>query len=471
MIVSKFIIHSIPGREKEYKSGSYLWEGEMENLLDKITQLELEHDGLKPEQVKARNIKLGLRNQNGTGVVAGITSKGQVKGYEKNAWGHNIPVHGKLYYCGYDVEEIVSSLEEEKRYGFEETAYLLLTGELPSSDDLNGFSEELAERRYLPEQARKIIRFNSENDDQMGALHAAVSVLHKFDSDPKSTDIRDVTRQCIDLIAKFPTIIAYNYNVLRANGSHSPIFVEPDKSLNTAQNFLYMLDGLIPEDVFSHIFDIALVLHAEHGGGNNSTFTVRTVSSSLTDTYMAICAGIASLSGHLHGGANEAVMGMMGDLKETVKDWDDDDEVSNYLAGILDKKNHDCSGKIYGMGHAVYTVSDPREIIFKHKASMLAEKYGRLDEFKLYDKVAGLSVKMIKKKKGKKACPNVDFYSGFVYDILGIPKELFTPIFAMSRVAGWSAHRTEEIIQGKLIRPSYVSSLTEMLRYKPMRER
>jgi citrate synthase len=443
----------------------------MESFLDKITRLEIEHDGLDPQIIKRKNIKLGLRNMNGTGVVAGITSKGQVTGYKKDSWGHNVPVHGKLYYCGYDVEDIVSSVEEDRRFGFEETVYLLLTGELPNADDLKSFSHELGILRPLPELAKKVIKFNSENDDQMGALHAAVSALHKFDSNPKSTDIRDVTRQCIDLIAKFPTIIAYCHNVLRSTDNATPDFIDPEPGLGTAQNFLYMLKGQVPDKEAALIFDIALILHAEHGGGNNSTFTVRTVSSSLTDTYMAICAGIASLSGHLHGGANEAVMNMMEDLKQNVRDWEDEKEIYSYLEGILDKKYHDRSGKIYGMGHAVYTVSDPREIIFKHKASKLAEKFGRLDEIRLYDKVARLSVKIIKKKKGKNACPNVDFYSGFVYDMLGIPKELFTPIFAMSRVAGWSAHRIEEIIQGKLMRPSYVTSWDDTSAYVPLKNR
>jgi len=443
----------------------------MDNLLEKITQLEIEHDGLDPGIVKKRNVKLGLRNQNGTGVVAGITSKGQVKGYERTRGGKNVPVHGKLYYCGYDVEEIVTNVEKDKRFGFDETVYLLLTGELPAAGDLDSFSKELASRRPLPEMAKKIIRFNSENDDQMGALHGAISALHKFDSNPRSTDIEDVTRQCIDLIAKFPTIIACNYNVQRSDGNISRPLIEPDEGLSTAENFLYMLDGKIPEKAAAHIFDIALILHAEHGGGNNSTFTVRTVSSTLTDTYMAICAGIASLAGHLHGGANESVIGMMADMKGKLRDLEDDEEIGAYLNDILDKKQYDHSGKIFGMGHAVYTVSDPRVPILKEKAFNLAREAGRLSEYYLYEKVAKLSVKIIRKKKGKRACPNVDFYSGFVYYMLGIPSDLFTPIFAMSRVAGWAAHRTEEIIQGKLIRPSYTSSLSEMNSYVPLNRR
>ncbi len=442
----------------------------MENLLEKITQLEIEHDGLDAGLVKKKNIKLGLRNQSGTGVVVGITSKGQVKGYEKTKGGHSIPVPGKLYYCGYDVEDIIKNLINDQRFGFQETVFLLLTGELPSQDDLNEFFNGLAARRSLPDQSKEIIKYNSKNDDQMGALHGAVSSLHKFDSNPKSTDIRNITRQCFDLIAKFPTIIAYNYHVLKS-GNSTPSFVEPDSSLSTAENFLYMLNGKVPEKSAAHILDIALILHAEHGGGNNSTFTVRTVSSTLTNTYMAICAGIASLSGHLHGGASEAAVNMMEDVKNKVSDWKDDEEVYSYLNNVLEKKQHDHSGKIYGMGHAVYTISDPREPILKQNALKLAQDTGRLDEFRLYEKVAGLAVKIIKEKKGKRACPNVDFYSGFVYDMLGIPKELFTPIFAMSRVAGWSAHRIEEIIQGRLIRPSYISSLKGISNYIPLKQR
>ncbi len=442
----------------------------MNGILDKIAMLEEKHDRIDPELVKRKNIKLGLRNLDGTGVVVGITSKGQVKGYEKDKWGKSHPVPGKLYYCGYDVEDIVQHLEEEGRFGFEETVYLLLTGELPSRACLERFEEILGERRALPALAKKIIRFNSENDDQMGALHAAVSALHKFDPNPRSTDIRDVTRQCIDLIAKFPTIIAYNYCVLKDRNGHCQL-IEPDPSLSTAQNFLMMLNGDSPDDFIARLFDLALVLHAEHGGGNNSTFTVRTVSSSLTDTYMAICAGIASLAGHLHGGANEAVMNMMEHIKRDVKDWNDEEEIYRYLELILEKKAGDGSGKIYGIGHAVYTVSDPRERIFREKARIFSEKAGRTDEFHLYTKVAEQAVRLIRKKKGKRVCPNVDFFSGFIYDMMGIHHELYTPIFAMSRIAGWSAHRIEEIIQGRLIRPAYISTRDETRKYLPLAER
>lgn len=443
----------------------------MESVLEKIARLELEHNKLDPELVVKKKIKLGLRNIDGTGVVAGITSKGQVKAYKRDRKGHNVPIPGKLYYCGYDIQDIIRHAEREKRFGFEEVAFLLLTGELPILENLERFCSTLTKRRSLPEQAKEIIKINSRNNDQMGALHAAVSALHKFDSDPRSTDIKNVTGQCLDIIAKIPTIIAYNYHVMKSANNGSPLLVEPDSSLGTAQNFLFMLNSEVPDDTIAHIFDIALMLHAEHGGGNNSTFTVRTVSSSLTDTYMAICAGIASLAGHLHGGANEAVMRMMDNIKNEVKDWNDDEELSAYLEGLLDKKHGDRSGKIYGMGHAVYTISDPREPILKQKASLFAERTGRTDEFTLYSKVAELSVRLIQEKKGKNVCQNVDYYSGFLYDMMGIPRELFTPIFAMSRVVGWSAHRIEEIIQGRLIRPSYLSSLKERPRYIPLAKR
>lgn len=443
----------------------------MKSVLEKIAHLEKEHAKLDPELVARKKVKLGLRNEDGTGVVAGITSKGQVIAYKKDRYGKKISIPGKLYYCGYDVEDIVRNIEKEKRYGFEEVIYLLLTSELPKKKDLESFTEELANRRPLSRRAKDIIRFNSENDDQMGALHAAISSLHKFDPNARSTDIRDVTWQCVDIIAKFPVVIAYNYKVMTARLKKIPSFVEPDAKLSTAQNFMYMLTEQVPDDLVAQTLDLSLILHAEHGGGNNSTFTVRTVSSALTDTYMAICAGVASLAGHLHGGANEAVTNMMEGVKQAVKDWKDDDQIRRYLRGLLEKKCGDRSGKIYGMGHAVYKMSDPRVAIMRDKAALFAERKGRTDELELYDRVAEIAVGVIKEKKGNEVCPNVDFYSGFVYDMMGIPIELFTPVFAMSRVAGWSAHRIEEIIQGKLIRPAYATSIEGKVRYVPISKR
>jgi len=443
----------------------------MERLIDKIERLERLHDRLDPELVERKKVRLGLRKPDGRGIVAGITSKGQVVAYKRDRSGKNISIPGKLIYCGYDVVDIVSEVEKDNRFGFEETIYLLLTGELPTAGDISSITAELSSRRSLPELALEVIRHVSVNNDQMGALHSAISVLHKFDENPRAMDIKDVTRQCIDIIAKLPTILAYNYNVLKCGKCESPMLVPPREDMTTAESFLYMLNGAVPEDKLAKAFDICLILHAEHGGGNNSTFSVRTVSSSLTDTYMAICAGVASLAGHLHGGANEAVMNMMTDIKDNLNDWGDDEAIYAYLRDILEGRRGDGSRKIYGMGHAVYTVSDPREIILKEKARGFAAEYGRSDEFELYSKVADIAVKVIEDTKGRKVCPNVDFYSGFVYEMMGIPQELFTPVFAMSRVSGWAAHRIEEIIQGKLIRPAYVSSLKKTNKYTPISKR
>jgi citrate synthase len=448
----------------------------MQTVLKIIQDLALKHDKIPQDLVREKNIKLGLRNEDGTGVFVGITSKGQVIGYKKEIGGDGtgvkVDLDGELYYCGYNIKDLVRHQQKEGRFGFEETTYLLLTGELPQKEHLDIFTRELAKRRRLPEEARKMILNSPPHDDQMGSLHTIVSAMHLFDNNPNSTDIKDLARQCIDLVAKFPTIAAYNYQASTGQRKELADLVEPREDYSHAENFLYMLKGKKPDRFTANLFDMMLVLHAEHGGGNNSTFTVRTVSSSGANSYMAICSGIASLSGHLHGGANEAVESMMENIKAHVKDWRDDDEVSRYLEKILDRKANDKTGKIYGIGHAVYTKSDPRAVILESKAEEIARKNGMEKEFSLYRKVAGLAPAIVQKKKGKVASPNVDFYSGFVYRSMGIPKELFTPIFAMSRVAGWSAHRIEEIIQGKLIRPSYYSSLPGLRKeYVPLAQR
>jgi citrate synthase len=447
----------------------------MESVIKKVEALALLHDKIDPRIVKEKNIKLGLRNEDGSGVFVGITSKGQVIGYEKIITGDGEqklkPIPGKLFYCGYDVEDLVKGKEKENRFGFEETIYLLLTGELPKKGDLKSFSNELGKRRALPDEMKEIILNRPRHDDQMCSLHTIVSAMHLFDKDPNSTDLRDVTRQCIDLIAKFPTIIAYNYqkNLMKKKGLKK--LIEPFNDLSIAENFLYLLSGNVPDRFTAELFDTMLIFHAEHGGGNNSTFTTRCVSSSGANTYMAICAGIGSLSGHLHGGANEAVVRMISDIKRNIKDWEDDEEIESYLEMLLDKKSGDRSGKIYGLGHAVYTLSDPRAVFLEKRGEELAKMYGREKEFSLYRKIAKIAPRLVKNKKAKIVCTNVDFYSGFVYQCMGIPKELFTPIFAMARVSGWSAHRIEEIIQGRIIRPSYFSSLKGMLTYSPMSKR
>jgi citrate synthase len=448
----------------------------MQNVLKIIEKLALEHDKVPPELIREKNIKLGLRNEDGTGVFVGITSKGQVMGYKKEirADGSTVKIDldGELYYCGYNVRDLVKHQQDEGRFGFEEVVYLLLTSELPSKKHLEVFSDELAKRRSVPLQARNTILNRPSHEDQMGALHTTVSAMHLYDPDPNSTDLKDLSRQCIDLIAKFPTIVAYNYIASIGKKKDLSALLEPQEDLSHAENFLYLLKGKRPDRMTANLFDMMLVLHAEHGGGNNSTFTVRTVSSSGANSYMAICSGIASLSGHLHGGANEAVETMMDKIKASVNDWRDDEEIAHFLEKILDRKVHDKTGKIYGIGHAVYTKSDPRAVILEAKAGEIARKSGMREEFDLYRSVARLAPGIIMKKKGKVAAANVDFYSGFVYRSMGIPKELYTPIFAMSRVSGWAAHRIEEIIQGRLMRPSYYSSLQGGKReYLPLTER
>jgi citrate synthase len=447
----------------------------MGDVLKKVQELALLHDKIDPRIVKEKNIKLGLRNADGTGVFVGITSKGQVIGYEKVTRGDGTEkvnaIPGKLYYCGYDVEDLVRAKEQEKRFGFEETIYLLLTGELPAKEDLRNFSQELGKRRALPNEAKDIVLCRPRHMDQMGSLHTIVSAFHLFDKNPNSTDMHDVTRQCIDLIAKFPTIIAYNYHTSMMDKKDVRKLREPDPNLGTAENFLYLLFGRRPDSLTEQLFDTMLMFHAEHGGGNNSTFSTRCVSSSGANTYMAICAGIGSLSGHLHGGANEAVVTMIGDIRRKVKNWDSDEEVTAYLEQILDKKAGDKSGKIYGLGHAVYTLSDPRAVFLEKRGEELARMTGREKEFSLYKRIARIAPRLVREKKDKVVCTNVDFYSGFVYECMGIPKELFTPIFAMARVAGWSAHRIEEIVQGRIIRPSYVSSLKGKKNYMALPKR
>ncbi len=447
----------------------------MEDLLNKIQKLAMTHDKISSEIIKEKDIKLGLRNPDGTGVVVGITSKGTVTGYEKQPDGNGgykvVPVDGKLFYCGYDVIKMAQAIHAEKRFGFDEVTYLLLTGQLPNQKDLARFSEMMAKRRALTRLERSVLMQEVDNPNQMYALHSVISHLSRCDKDPDSTDIKDVSNQCLNIIAKFPTIVAYNYNVLKYRSGSNLTIINPDPELSTAENFLYMIRGKRPTEFEAYLFDLALILHAEHGGGNNSTFTVRTVSSSGANTYMAICSGIASLSGHLHGGANEAVMKMMKVVKSEVKDWEDEDEIAAFLTKIMDKKAHDKTGKIYGMGHAVYTISDPRAIILQKKAEEYAKQKGVLDEYWLFERVSRIAPRLLKERKGSNITPNVDFWSGFIYKLMGIPQELFTPIFAMARTAGWSAHRIEQIIQDKIIRPAYVSSIMKEPEYIPLDRR
>jgi len=443
----------------------------MDNVLQKIEELTLAHDTISPEVIKAKNVKLGLRNADGTGVVAGITTKGRVVGYKKNAEGNKVPTEGKLYYSGYDIEKLVEEIHLRNGFGYDEIVYLLLTNELPNEEDLGSFTDAMAKRRPLNKQERSIIMGEVQNDNQMYGLHSVVSHLSRCDAHPDAIDIQGVSRQCLNLIAKMPTIVAYNYNVSRFRSGEDLRMVRPKAEMSTAENFLYMLKGEIPDKIEAQLFDLCMILHAEHGGGNNSTFTVRTVSSSGANTYMAIAAGIASLSGHLHGGANESVMKMMKDLKKYVKDWNDEKAIRAYLTDVVEGRANDRTGKIYGLGHAVYTHSDPRAIILMRHAREFTKQKGSLDEFLLYEKVDRIASELLSERKGVPIKANVDFYSGFIYKLMGIPQSLFTPIFAMARVAGWSAHRLEQIVQGKIMRPAYLAASEDENHYTKLIER
>ena len=405
------------------------------------------------------NVKRGLRNADGTGVLVGLTRVGDVHGYIIDE-GEKVAVDGKLYYRGIDVEEIVAAAQREGRFCFEETVFLLMFGILPNKEELAEFSAHVGSLRALPKFFAEDSIIKAPSRDIMNKLARSVLTLYSYDDDPENQSPENVLRQCLELIARFPTIVAYSYMAKKHYFDHGSLIIHlPEASASCAETVLSLIR---PDQNFSRleaeILDLALVLHAEHGGGNNSTFAVHLVSSADTDTYSAISAGIGSLKGFKHGGANIKVIGMMQDLEQNVKNWESEEEVSAYLVSILRGEAFDRTGLIYGQGHAVYTKSDPRAILLRDKAAALAEEKGLSKEFDLYRMVERLAPIEFKKFKGqdKDICTNVDFYSGFVYKMLGIPSDLYTPIFAVSRIAGWCAHRMEEIVAGgKIIRPAY----------------
>jgi citrate synthase len=407
------------------------------------------------------NVKRGLRNEDHTGVLVGLTHIGDVIGYEK-VEDLAKPIHGKLLYRGIQLRDMVRGFQQDGRPGFDETVFLLLFGKLPTQKELGDFSTYLAQLRDLPENFTEDMILKLKGKDIMNMLARCVLALYTLDDNADDLATLNIMKQAINLIAKFPTIIAYSYNAMRHRYQHKPLAIRyPKQHLHTAEDFLYMLKGstkYTPLD--AKTLDLVLVLHAEHGGGNNSSFTTHVVSSSGTDTYSAIAAAIGSLKGPLHGGANLKVVNMMDDIKKHVGNWQDENEVSDYLMKILKKETFDKSGKIYGLGHAVYTLSDPRAVILKEQALELAREKGRLDEFELYTAVERLAPKVFSvfKEHNTVISANVDFYSGFVYDCLGIPREVYIPLFAMARIAGWCAHRLEELINSrKIIRPAYMN--------------
>ena len=428
--------------------------------LDKICE---NNSRIDPKLYSKYKVFRGLRDLEGKGVLTGLTEISEVYA-KKEVDGKLIPCHGQLFYRGINIEDLVTGFIKEDRFGFEETAYLLLLGELPNKEKLEEFSEILASYRSLPTSFVRDIIMKAPSFDMMNTLARSVLTLYSYDENPNDISISNVLRQSLQLISIFPLLSVYGYQAYNHyHNEESLIIHTPNTTLSTAENILYMLR---PDSKYSkleaRILDLALVLHAEHGGGNNSSFTTHVVSSSGTDTYSVIAAALGSLKGPKHGGANIKVMQMFKDMKENVHDWEDEEEIAMYLNALLNKEAFDKSGLIYGIGHAIYSVSDPRAKVFKAFVKKLSEEKGLTKEYNLYETVERLAPKVIAKnrKTYKGVSANIDFYSGFVYSMLGLPEELYTPIFAMARIVGWSAHRIEELINAdKIIRPAYMNVL------------
>ena len=423
---------------------------------------------------KQFGVKRGLRNEDGSGVLVGLTRIGNVVGYERTPDNKLMPIPGKLFYRGYDVEDLVHGVQEEKRCGFEEIAYLLLSGDLPDKEELANFKELLYENMPLThETTMSILQLRGNNI--MNILARSVLEMYNFDENPDDLSRENLMRQSVELISRFPTIIAYAYNVLRHHNKGLSLHIRhPRQELSIAENFLYMLKRDYT-DLDARVLDLLLILQAEHGGGNNSTFTVRVTSSTQTDIYSSIAAGIGSLKGPLHGGANIQVVNMFHYLKEKISDWNDVTEIDQYLTRMLKKEVYDKSGLIYGIGHAVYTISDPRALLLKEMARDLAKEKGRTEEYEFLELLENRAVEVFSKVKnnGKNVSSNVDFYSGFVYEMIGLPVEIYTPLFAMARIVGWTAHRNEELnFAGKrIIRPAYKNIVSDATPYVKMKDR
>ncbi len=420
----------------------------------------VENNMIDPEFYNKYDVKRGLRDVNGKGVLTGLTEISEVFSFIENPDGTRTPQDGKLFYRGYDVEDIVKGFTSENRFGFEEVAYLLLFGELPNKENLDEFNKLLDYYRTLPTGFVRDIIMKAPSRDIMNAMSRSVLTMYSYDSNADDTSVPNVLRQCLQLIALFPIFSVYGFQAYQYyHDNQSLIIHTPQPQLSTAENILYMLRSDCKyTPLEAKLLDMALVLHAEHGGGNNSTFTTHVVTSSGTDTYSAIAAALGSLKGPKHGGANIKVVKMFEDIKAHIKDYEDEEEISAYLEKILNKEAFDCSGLIYGIGHAIYSVSDPRARVFKGYVERLSNEKGRQKEFKLYSNVERIAAQLISQKRRihKGVSANVDFYSGFVYSMLELPKELFTPLFAVARIAGWSAHRIEELCNAsRIIRPAY----------------
>ena len=436
-----------------------------EHLIYDLSEAMREATQMDLSLFKKYNVKRGLRNEDGTGVLVGLTRIGNVVGYEKSENGL-IPIPGKLFYRGIDVNDMVHALLKEKRLGFEEVSYLLLSGNLPNKTQLDEFKSMIAAEMPLEKKTRLHL-IDLEGSDIMNILARTVLEMYIYDKNPNDVSQENLMRQSLYLLSKFPTIISYAYHVLRhAYNGRTMHIRHPREDLSIAENLLFMIKGEDFTELEARTLDLLLLLQAEHGGGNNSTFTVRVTSSTMTDTYSSIAAGIGSLKGPLHGGANLMVADMLDHLKENIKNWKDQDEIDAYLNKMLNKEAYNKSGLIYGIGHAVYTISDPRALLLKELARDLAKEKNRTDEMTFLELIESRAIDTFSNfKKGttKRVSSNIDFYSGFVYDMIGIPKEIFTPLFAMARIVGWCAHRNEEItFAGKrIIRPGYSSIAPE----------
>ena len=430
--------------------------------------------GIDPSLYTSMQVKRGLRDLDGRGVLTGLTEISEINAYKKTDEGL-IPCQGELYYRGIPIRDLVHGFSSENRYGFEETVYLLLFGSLPDAEELEEFGQLLASYRTLPTNFVRDVVLKAPTPDIMNTIARSVLTLYGYDNNALDISVPNVLRQCMQLIATLPLVALYAYHAYIHYIEGGSLYIRnPDPAKSTAENILYLLrpDGQYTE-LEAKLLDLALVLHAEHGGGNNSTFTTHVVTSSGTDTYSCIAASLCSLKGPRHGGANIKVVQMFEDIRANVKDWEDEEEILAYLTKILEKEAFDHSGLIYGMGHAVYSLSDPRSEILKEYVQDLSKEKGREKEFALYTNVARLAPIAISKKRKvyKGVSANVDFYSGFVYSMLDLPSELYTPLFAIGRVAGWSAHRLEELIgNGKIIRPAY-ENVGERHPYVPIDER
>lgn len=440
----------------------------------KLLEIASESNYIDPEYYNVYNVKRGLRNANGTGVLVGLTNIGDVHGYifDEN---EKVDVEGRLCYRGINVTDMVKNCIAENRFGFEETIFLIIFGKLPTESQLDNFTKVLHKSMTLPKNFTEDMILKTPTPDVMNKLARCVLGLYSHDDNPDDLSLDNLIRQSIQLIARFPVMIAHAYCAKAHYYDGKSLYLHsPQESLSIAENFLYMIraDNKYT-DIEAKVLDLCLILHAEHGAGNNSTFVTKVVSSTGTDTYSAIAASVGSLKGPKHGGANNRVIGMIEEIKANVKNWDDDVELSAYITKILQKQAYDKSGLVYGMGHAVYTLSDPRAVLLKEYAKKLAVSKNCEKEFALYESIERLTPDLFNKIKGKNQslAANVDFYSGFVYSMLGISHELYTPLFAMARIVGWCAHRIEEVMtSNKIIRPAY-KSVVKRVPYVPLKDR